>query len=132
MPRPRRPQRPAALLEPAASPLRDRVDLVWGAAASRREGTSLHEFFPDAGVHLVFRRAPGGCRAVLLGPTTARATVERAGDAEYLGVRFLAWHAPLLADLPYSLALDPSSRLVAAGLMASSSLGQFGVARWFD
>lgn len=39
---------------------------------------------------------------------------------------------PLLPDLPYSLALDPSNRLVAAGLMASASFGQFGVARWFD
>jgi len=84
------------------------VDLVWGAAASRREGTSLHEFFPDAGVHLVFRRAPGGCRAVLLGPTTERATVERAGDAEYLGVRFLAGQAPRLADLPSAALTDTS------------------------
>ncbi|WP_242393964.1 helix-turn-helix transcriptional regulator [Anaeromyxobacter oryzisoli] len=81
-----------------------RIDLLWsasgdGAPGGPRGATTLHDFFPDAGVHLVFRRSPEGCRAVLLGPATERATIERATGAEYLGIRFLAGQAPRLADV---------------------------------
>jgi AraC-like DNA-binding protein len=62
-------------------------------------GTSLHELFPDAGTHLIFRHSEQGCRAVMLGPATERAAVEREAGAEYLVIRFRPGQAPRLADV---------------------------------
>lgn len=104
-----------AHLEPAPPGLSDRVDLLWAAggvsgttseAVSGTAPASLQELFPDAGVHLLFRRSPAGCRAVLLGPAAERATVERAPGAEYLGVRFRAGQAPRLAAVASAALTD--------------------------
>jgi len=89
----------ASTVERAGPHLASRIDLLWSATPSGAPGTTLHEYFPDAGVQLVFRDSPEGCRAVLLGPTREKAAVERAGGAEYLGIRFLAGQAPRLADV---------------------------------
>jgi len=62
-------------------------------------GTSLHELFPDAGTHLISRHSEHGCRAVLLGPATERAAVEREAGAEYFAIRFRPGQAPRLADV---------------------------------
>jgi AraC-like DNA-binding protein len=108
--RPRGPgeQGPRALLEDDARPslitlpppgLSDRIDLCWAAPGRAGVGTSLHEFFPDAGTHLIFRHFEHGCRAVLLGPATERAAVEREAGAEYLVIRFRPGQAPRLADV---------------------------------
>jgi AraC-like DNA-binding protein len=83
-----------------------RIDLCWTATGAGGAGTTRHEFLPDAGAHLVFRLSPSGFRAVLLGPATRRAALERAGGAEYLGVRFRAGQAPRLADVRSSELTD--------------------------
>jgi AraC-like DNA-binding protein len=79
--------------------LSSQIDLSWAAPGSVGVGTTLHEFFPDAGVHLIFRHSPRGCRAVLIGPATERASVEREAGAEYHAIRFRAGQAPRLADV---------------------------------
>ncbi|BDG03147.1 helix-turn-helix transcriptional regulator [Anaeromyxobacter oryzae] len=82
-----------------------RIDLCWSSSGGGT-GTTLHEFFPDGGVHLVLRHSESGCRMVLLGPSTERATVERAAGAEYLGIRFRAGQAPRLVDVRSSELTD--------------------------
>jgi AraC-like DNA-binding protein len=103
---PRRASGPSSFLDRPPAALRDRIDFVWAATPAGSRQPTLHEFFPDAGVHLVFRRSASGARAVLLGPATERATVEHAPGAEYLGVRFLAGQAPRLADVPSAALTD--------------------------
>jgi AraC-like DNA-binding protein len=78
-------------------------------------GTTLHEFFPDAGANLVFRHSPRGCRLVLIGPATERATVEREVGAEYLAIRFRAGQAPRLADVRSSELTNGSVELTRLG-----------------
>jgi len=89
----------AGVIERPVPPLARRIDLLWSSASRGGQDITRHEFFPDAGVNLVFRHSPAGSRAVLLGPTAQKASVERATGAEYLGVRFLAGQAPRLADV---------------------------------
>jgi AraC-like DNA-binding protein len=81
-----------------ASDLATRVDAFWSVRGDGRAGTSFHELFPDHGANLILRLSPAGCRAVLLGPSTDLAAVERDGQAEYLGVRFRTGQVPALAD----------------------------------
>jgi AraC-like DNA-binding protein len=92
------PAAPAATITIPAPDATGRIDLCWSSTGSGTR-TTLHELFPDAGVHLVFRHSEAGCRMVLLGPATEPAAVERAAGAEYLGIRFRAGQAPRLADV---------------------------------
>lgn len=98
---------PAAVFTPPAPELSGWIDLHWSSVGAGT-GPTRHEFFPDAGVHLVLRRSEAGSRLVLLGPATERATVERAAGAEYLGIRFRAGQAPRLADVRASELIDGS------------------------
>lgn len=79
--------------------LSGQIELCWATPCSPGVGTTLHELFPDAGVNLVFRHSERGSRAVLLGPATERASVEREAGAEYLVIRFRPGQAPRLADI---------------------------------
>lgn len=115
---------PAGEFTAPAGDLADRIDLCWSAPGVPGTGTSLHEFFPDAGVHLVVRLSPVGCRAVLLGPTTARAAVERAAGAEYLGFRFRAGQAPRLAAVRPAELTDGVAELTRIGGAPVDSLGE--------
>jgi len=89
----------SSVLSPPPPGLSGQIELCWGTSGSPGVGTTLHEFFPDAGVNLVFRHSERGSRAVLLGPATERATVEREAGAEYLAIRFRPGQAPRLADI---------------------------------
>jgi AraC-like DNA-binding protein len=89
----------SSVILPPPPGLSGQIDLCWGTPGTAGLGITLHDFFPDAGAHLIFRHSPRGCRAVLLGPTTERATVEREAGAEYLAIRFRAGQAPRLADV---------------------------------
>ncbi|WNG47121.1 helix-turn-helix transcriptional regulator [Archangium minus] len=79
--------------------LSSQIDLCWATPGRAGVGTSLHELFPDAGAHLIFRHSEHGCRAVMLGPATERAAVEREVGSEYLVIRFRPGQAPRLADI---------------------------------
>lgn len=79
--------------------LASQMDVCWATTGRAGVGTSLHEFFPDAGTHLIFRHSEHGRRAVLLGPATERAAVEREAGAEYLVIRFRPGQAPRLTDI---------------------------------
>lgn len=81
-----------------AADLVSRIETVWSVTGEARAGTSFHELFPDGGASLVIRLSPAGCRAVLLGPVTELATIERDDRAEYVGVRFRTGQAPALGD----------------------------------
>lgn len=89
----------SSVISPPPPGLSNQIDLCWATTGNPGVGTSLHEFFPDAGVNLVFRHSEHGCRAVLLGPATERAAVERQAGAEYLAIRFRPGQAPRLADV---------------------------------
>ncbi|MDI1443508.1 helix-turn-helix transcriptional regulator [Polyangium sp. 6x1] len=95
-----------SLFVPPPSDPSTQIDLCWATESSGGAGTTFHEFFPDAGAHLVFRHSPAGCRMVLIGPATERATIERVAGAEYLGIRFRAGQAPRLADVRSSELTD--------------------------
>lgn len=86
--------------------LSTQIDLCWATKSSGGSGTTFHEFFPDAGAHLIFRHSPTGCRMVLIGPATERATTERVAGGEYLGIRFRAGQAPRFADVRSSELTD--------------------------
>ncbi len=121
---------PAARLAPVgvftapAPDLTDRIDLCWASGGAPGASTSLHEFFPDAGVHLVLRLSQAGCRLVLLGPSTELATIERVPGAEYLGVRFRAGQAPRLADVRSAELTDGLVELTRLGGTSVESLGE--------
>ncbi len=115
---------PAGVFSAPAPDLAERIDLCWSAGAVPGAGTSRHEFFPDAGVHLVLRLSRAGCRLVLLGPTTELATVERAPGAEYLGIRFRAGQAPRLADVRSAELTDGLVELTRLGGASIDSLGE--------
>ncbi|MDI1476449.1 helix-turn-helix transcriptional regulator [Polyangium sp. y55x31] len=95
-----------SILTPAPPDLSTQIDLCWATNGRGGSGTTFHEFFPDAGAHLVFRHSPAGCRMVLIGPATERATIERDAGAEYLGIRFRAGQAPRFADVRSSELTD--------------------------
>jgi len=114
---------PSSVITLPAPDLASQIDLCW-AAPSGGTGTALHEFFPDAGVHLVFRHSPAGCRMVLLGPATERASVERDAGAEYLGIRFRAGQAPRLADIRSSDLTDGFVELTRLRGIPVSSLAE--------
>lgn len=107
-----------------APDLADRIDLCWASGGAPGTGTSLHEFFPDAGVHLVLRLSRAGSRLVLLGPTTERAAVERAAGAEYLGLRFRAGQAPRLADARSAELTDGLAELTRLAGTSVEALGE--------
>lgn len=88
-----------SVLMPPPPDLSSQIDLCWATPSNAGVGTTRHDFFPDAGVNLVFRHSPRGCRMVLIGPATERATVEREIGAEYFAIRFRAGQAPRLADV---------------------------------
>lgn len=90
---------PPLVITPPPTALSHQMDMCWATTGSAGAGTSFHEFLPDAGAHLIFRHSPQGCRLVMLGPATERATVEREAGAEYLGIRFRAGQTPRLADV---------------------------------
>ena len=115
------PTPPAGTFAAPAPDLAGQIDLCWSAGAPGGARTSLHEFFPDAGVHLVLRLSRAGCRLVLLGPTTELASVERAAGAEYLGIRFRAGQAPRLADVRSSELTDGFVELTRLGRTPSSA-----------
>lgn len=115
---------PAGGFSSPAPDLAGRIDLCWSASGTGGKGNSLHEFLPDAGVHLVLRLSRAGCRLVLLGPATERATVERAAGAEYLGIRFRAGQAPRLADVRSSELTDGVVDLTRLGHESIESLGE--------
>jgi AraC-like DNA-binding protein len=98
-----------------APDLAHRIDLHWSSSPDGSPGTAFQEFFPDSGVHLVFRLSSSGCRAVLLGPTTERACVELDRRAEYLGIRFRTGQAPRLADVRCSELTDRHVELTRIG-----------------
>ena len=90
------------------------VELLWSVRGDGGPGTAFHEYFPDPSATLIVRLSPSGARAVLMGPATALATVERVAGAEYLGVRFRVGQTPALADvLPAEL---PDAHVELGGL----------------
>ncbi len=116
---------PASVITPLADDPAGPIDLCWSTTvAGGGAGTTLHELFPDAGVHLVFRHSADRCRMMLLGPATERATVERAAGAEYLGIRFRAGQAPRLVDVRSSELTDGSVELTSLGGVPADAIAE--------
>jgi AraC-like DNA-binding protein len=114
----------SSVFTPPPPELSSQIDLCWATPSSAGAGTTLHEFFPDAGVHLIFRHSPRGCRMVLLGPATERATVEREAGAEYLGIHFRVGQAPRLADVRSSELTNGFVELTRLGGMPIESVAE--------
>lgn len=98
--------------------------MFWSIPAGSGPGTAFHEMYPDGGANLVLRLSPTGCRAVLLGPATEKASVEVDEDAEYLGVRFRVGEAPRLSDVPPAELTDRHADLAHLGGVGIDALGE--------
>lgn len=114
----------SSVITPPPIDLSSQIDLCWATPSSGGVGTTLHELFPDAGVQLIFRHSSRGCRVVLLGPATERATVEREAGAEYLAIRFRAGQAPRLADVRSSELTNGSIELTRIGGLSVESVAE--------
>ncbi|QRN98005.1 helix-turn-helix transcriptional regulator [Archangium violaceum] len=115
---------PSSVLTPPPPELSGQIDLCWATSGCTGAGTSFHELLPDAGGHLIFRHSPRGCRLVLLGPTTERATVEREAGAEYLGIHFRPGQVPRLADVRSSELTNGFVELTRLGGMPIDSVAE--------
>lgn len=88
----------AIIVKAPAMDLAARIEGFWVLQGNGQARHSFHEFFADGSANLILRLSSSGCRAVLLGPVTTWAAVERDQRAEYLGLRFRLGQAPALTD----------------------------------
>ena len=79
--------------------LAQRIDTSWSVTNRGKKEILAFEVLPDGVAKLIFRFSDSGCRMVLIGPSTEKASVEIDGASEYIGIRFRAGQTPYLADI---------------------------------
>lgn len=89
-----------------APDLAQQIEMCWSVTNEGGSGRAFYEILPDANVNLIFRFSSSGCRMVLLGPTTEKASVEIDEAADYFCIRFRPGQAFRLADVRPSDLID--------------------------
>lgn len=85
---------------------------------------SFHDYYADGNFNLILRLSTSGCRAVLFGPATVRAVVERDQNAEYLGLRFRLGQTPALVDSTAPELTNAKAELTRIGLLHLDDLAE--------
>lgn len=81
-----------------APDLAQQVEMCWSVKGCEGSGTAFYEILPDSHMNLVFRFSSTGCRMVLMGPLTEKASVELHDASDYFCIRFRPGQALNLAD----------------------------------
>ena len=88
-----------AFLGKPAPDLAQQIEMCWSLTSCGENGTAFYELLPDSDMNLVFRFSSTGCRMVLMGPLTEKASVELHDASDYFCIRFRPGQALDLADV---------------------------------
>lgn len=80
--------------------------MCWSVTSEGGNGRTFYEILPDSNMNLTIRFSSAGCRMVLLGPGTEKASIEIDNESDYFCIRFRPAQVPRLADVSPSELID--------------------------
>lgn len=82
-----------------APDLAQQIDMCWSVMTEGDVDRTFYEILPDSNVNLTIRFSSSGCRMVLLGPATEKASIEIDNASDYFCIRFRPAQVPRLVDV---------------------------------